>query len=412
MDRRRHTFRNDIIHMRSSTQMQQLRDAVTALPKPALTVWAQSGEALGGSVGEALRLRVRNAIERCMKDRPESVGARRADATLRTMLDAIGRRGGHRTVLVASSLADGHEPRVEVHGFAAQIPVGDTELAAEARIGEPWLTPLDLASSQTLRVGALHPHDAGVEVFEFFMNEAARIAEFDISPVPGAFDRLPRSKPVHPAPTPDRGGSSYDDAAEHRKAWRAREYGALVEPIEQLLDEREVDLIVTFGSTKHRPLLDRHLAPRLGARFDGEAGNSLPVSPADERRLLDGLARFVNDAVARRAASQLTEISERGVLGLPACLEALQRGQLETLVVPWDLDEQVFVEEATGQVAQTARQAATGEIDGRRVHAVAARGKLVELAQAHATQVSFTRVGYSNSPFDEVKGVAGLPRWT
>jgi hypothetical protein len=40
-----------------------------------------------------------------------------------------------------------------------------------------------------------------------------------------------------------------------------------------------------------------------------------------------------------------------------------------------------------------------------RVAPVRARGKLIELADIHSTEVEFVRAG-------ELSGVAGLPRWT
>lgn len=404
--------------MLSAHGLEQRLRQIKALPRPVLSIYAETGDPRDGFVSEAAHIRVREVLRRlrAQEQDPIQVGKREPDKLL---LDAIGHPSGRGTVAIFAGPvgpdANGKLGRkVEVVPWVLPmvLPVGDNTLAAEAQVGEPWLMPLRLALSETDRSAIVHAHDRGVSVYEVFLAEIDHILELTPPSMPGEFDRLERSKTIHPAHIADRGSAAFDDAEHHRVAWRRRFYTDAAADLVPMLAARSVDTMLLIGTPPNRQLFGEVAPQALLARQIGE-GPGLPQQDARPAQILASVRDLLDEHLHARKLALLAKLSEHGIVGIDDCLTRLQRGQLERLFVPWDLDRELFVELDTGQVATSPGQARALSGDGHsRVAPVRARGKLVELADRYSTQVEFVRAGASKSPFDAIQGVAGLPRWT
>jgi hypothetical protein len=391
----------------SAHGLEQLLARIKALPRPVVSIYVESDQAGGRLVSDVARTRMRRVLADLraeLPDMPDSFAAR--------VIEAIGHPGGRGTVALFAGPADATHPQIVTRNLPSRLPVGTNGLAGEARVGEPWLTPLRLALSETRRVALVHVHDQGVCAYESFLDEIERIVELTPPSMPGADDRLESSKTIHPAHIADRGNSGYDDAEAHRVAWRRRFYVDAAAELASALAARSIDDVLLLGAPNNRQLFEDVAPGSLLSKRIG-AGPGLPRQDARPAQILAAVREQLDEHLRKRKLELLAKLSEHGVLGLDDCLTKLQRGQLQLLFVPWDLDGELFVEIDTGQVATSPGQArALSGASNARVTPVRARSKLIELADVHSTQIEFIRAGATKSPFDAIRGVAGLPRWT
>ena len=392
----------------SAHRLEQLLARIKALPRPVVSIYAESDQAGGRLVSDVARIRVRRVLTdlraQAQENLPSGLEAR--------VLEAIGHPGGRGTVAVFAGPADAAHPEIVTRNLPSRLPLGSNGLAAEGRVGEPWLTPLRLALSETRRVGLVYVHDQGVCAYESFLDDIERIVELTPPSMPGGDDRLESSKTIHPAHIADRGNSGYDDAEAHRVAWRRRFYVDAAAELASNLAARSIDEMMLLGAPNNRQLFETVAPGSLLGKMIG-SGPGLPKQDARPTQILAAVREQLDQHLRKRKLELLAKLQEHGVIGLDDCLTKLQRGQLQLLFVPWDLDGELFVELDTGQVASSPGQArALLAPLSARVTPVRARSKLIELADVHSTQIEFIRIGSTKSPFDAVRGVAGLPRWT
>ncbi|MFO7564856.1 MAG: hypothetical protein R6X02_19585 [Enhygromyxa sp.] len=393
--------------MLSAHRLEQLLTQIKALPRPVASIYVESGDDGGRLVSDATRIRVRRVLTQLRAEHPS------LDSRLEARIfDAIGHPGGRGTVAIFAGSADGAQPQIITRNLPNRLPIGNNGLAGEGQWGEPWLMPLRLALSETRRVALLHVHDQGVGAYESFLGDIEQITELTPPIMPGEDDSLHSSKTVHPAHIADRGNSGYDDAETHRIAWRRRFYVDASAELVPILAARSIDSVLLLGAPHNRQMFEAVAPSSLLAKVIG-AGPGLPQQDARPPQILAAVREQLDEHLERRRGELLAKLTEHGVLGLEDCLAKLQRGQLQLLFVPWDLDGELFVELDTGQVATSPGQArALSGANNARISPVRARSKLVELADLYATEIEFIRGGGSRSPFDAVRGVAGLPRWT
>lgn len=392
--------------MLSAHRLEQLLARIKALPRPVVSIYVESDPADGGLVREAARIRMRRVLTQLRAENPSipALLEARILADLVTRAGnraAIGHPGGRGTVAIFAGWTARDQPQIITRNLPIQLPIGHGGFAGEGRFGEPWLMPLRLALSETRRVALIHVHDQGVAAYESFLDEIEQITELMPPRMPGADDRL------HPA---YRGNSGDDDAESHRSAWRRRFYVDASAELVSILAERSIDAVLLLGAVPDVQLFESAApASLLGKVIGAGPGLQQDARPA---QILAAVREQLEDHFRQRKLELLAKLGVYGVLGLDDCLTRLQRGQLQLLFVPWELDGELFVELDTGQVASSPGQArALSGASNARVAPVRARSKLVELADLHSTTIEFIRAGASESPFHAIRGVAGLPRW-
>jgi hypothetical protein len=370
----------------SAHRLEQLLARIKALPRPVVSIYAESSQAGGRLVSDVARARVHRVLTEL----------RAADPAIASSLEsrifgAIGHPGGRGTVAIFAGPAGAPEPTIVTRNLPSSLPVGSNELAGEGRIGEPWLTPLRLALSETRRVAVVYVHDQGVSAHESFLDEIEQIV-------------------VLTSPTmPDADG--YDDSEPQRLAWRRRFYVDAAAELVPLLAAHAIDAVLLLGTAHNRQLFMTVAPATLLDKVIG-TGPALPQQSARPAQILAAVREQLDEHLRERKLELLAKLHEHGVTGLDDCLSKLQRGQLQLLFVPWDLEGELFVELETGHVASSPGQArALGGASNARVVPVPARSKLIELADLHSTEIEFVRAGSASSPLDAIRGVAGIPRW-
>ena len=393
--------------MLSAYRLEQLLAQIDALPRPVLTIYAQTGELGGGAVGEVADIRVHRALVELRAKHPEIPG--KIDELIRT---TIGHPAGRGTVVIFAAPGDDDKPQIVTRNLPTALPLGTQQLPAEAQLGEPWVTPLRLALSETERVAVIYVHEHGVSVYELFLNEIERVLELAPPAVPKQEDRLQRGKSIHPAHIADRGSSGFDDAEDHRIAWRRRFYTDAAADLLPVVAARSIDAVLLLGAPNNVRMFEEVAPPPLHAKLIGR-GPGLPQQAARPAQILAAVREQIENHIQQRKAEKLARLQEHSVLGLDDCLAKLQAGQLELIFVPWDLDGELFVEHDGKRVATSSGQARALSADPNvAISSAPARDTLIELADRYSTDIEFIRTGRSASPFDAIQGVAGIPRWT
>jgi hypothetical protein len=376
----------------TATRLEHLLGAIDELPRPVLTIWVRSDQPGAGGAGEAARVRVRQVVAGLGDELGEQL-----ETVREHVLEALGGPAGAGTSMIFASQLDHDAPEVISRHFPLALPVGNRKLRAELRLGEPWLMPLRLAMGESERVGIIDVHEHDVALYETFLGEIEHVMTVAQPAMPGEHER---------------GGSSHDDAEGHRVAWRHRFYVEVAEALEPMMAQREMVSMVLIGAPSDRypfaEAVSRALRDKIFA-----TGPALPRHDASPSEILAAVKEQIADHLRERRLVRIQQLPEHGVLGLSACLGKLQRGQLERLFVPWNLDAEIYVETETGYVGATPGQAlAHSRSKDGRVRPAPAREELVRLADAYGATVEFTHTGASRSPFEEVQGVAGLLRWS
>lgn len=319
------------------------------------------------------------------------------------------REGGTMAVFAAATTSDAPPP----HSWwlPSSPPLRDDgddhgESDLVVRVGEPWSVPLRLALAQTERLALVHLHARGVSVHELFLGEIERVVELSPPSMPAPLERRRRS-PTRP------------NAPERRPvAWRRRFYADASADLVPIFQARAIPTMVLLGEPPDRRLFTQVAPPTLCATLLGE-GPGLPQRDASPAQILAAVREQLDALLRARQRERLAQVRAHGVLGLDDCLTQLQRGQLERLFVPWDLDRDLFVELDTGQVATSPGRARAASKDHHgRVTRVRAQTTLIELADRYSTRLELFRPAATGSPLDPgfseatgIAGVAGLPRW-
>jgi peptide subunit release factor 1 (eRF1) len=301
----------------------------------------------------------------------------------------------------------------EVVPFGVDLPFVDAATGtAEARWGEPYLTPLRLALDQHERFGVLFVDGWRARLFEVFIGGIDTLLERTRQHTPESENDLQQSKQVHPGYIPSRGGAAWDDAEEHSEEWRDRFYRTLVPEIARLIGERAIGPLLIMGPAPDVDAMRWLLPPPLRERIvDMLPSMADPEAAASE--VLERVVPAIGRAEAARDRRILRQIAEQGVRGMAETVRRLQQGQLAVIAVPWHFDESAYVDRRTGYVSldESSAGAHTPADRSADTEQVSLWDVLPELAGQFGTAVVFMTGDDRHRLLDEFGGLAGLRRW-
>lgn len=344
--------------------------------------------------------------------------AQRADAALRRLpLDRAVRERLEQHVLFL--LRDAGEGTLVA--FAAEDP---TEFAAHrllhvppplpggardaaAHWGDPWLSPLELLLANEPPVVATFVDERRARLFVQDLGEATEASSYVRALDTEAWRRYAEHSTGMPG-RPARGGSGMDAFDAREEAWTARFVRDLVGQVGDAVAAREGARLVLVGESRRiaqvEEALPAHLREVLLARGPAPADPDLDAS-----RWRDPLTEMVRAALHDEDEAYLARLAEDGLTGTGLVLDALQRGELELVVVP--ADDDVEVVRCLGSGWMAADEASVRQVcPDDPIERVALKERILEASRAGRARLRILRGVDARRLQEQIGPVAGLPR--
>ncbi|KHG65937.1 peptide chain release factor 3 [Thermus sp. 2.9] len=279
---------------------------------------------------------------------------------------------------------------------------------ALAHYGAPFLLPLVYALDEYERYGVVYVDQERWRVFEVFLGEIGEVHDAFLALDTEAWRRLSLDAPGRRFNLAgiSRGGAGQDLFAKRLEAWEERFYKALAHELEKLAEARGFTRLVLMGPEEHTKLFLGHLPKRLRERVVAELP-SLPhpgASPGEVLKRLEPVLEEVERQEEVRLLERLEEAYPRVAFG-PEVLARVQEGRVEVWVLPWHLEQEVYLCQDFAFADEAQALAYCESPEKKPLAAV-----LAPLAVGYATKLEFVR-GEAEKRLLERGGMAALLRW-
>jgi len=400
--------------MLKQKQTNELIENLSALEAPVLSVYADINPANPDNKGGGWRTRVKNALKDIpdIHKRTEHRGSL-YDAVLELLAEE---RPAARTMALFAKQNHLGKTFVERVDLQVDLPVVDLRQGrVEARWGEPYIMPLVYALDEYERTAVLHIDGANWRFFELYMGEIEEcddifkeIDEEDWKELKEAAEFILSGR-VREKTEPTRAGDTKDPYKKKRMTWLHKLYVRLSRLLEKALRALHIDRLVIMGDEDETGpfynVLPKHLRQKIVARIH---------NPKDEKapNIADIKARVepVLEAAERQGEmALLDEIREQpGIWGLEPVIDALQIGQIDTLVVPFDLDAKIWTCPDLGFLAADPEK--LKEVC-EEVAELNLGDHIFALARDYGTRLEFVEGEPKDRLMREFEGIAAKRRW-
>lgn len=346
--------------------------------------------------------------------------AQRADAALRALdLDRRVREDLERRLGEAlRSASEGtlaffaaQEPDgwIETHLLQIAPPVPGGAAPAVARRGTPWTEPLQLLLASDVPVVAVFADARRARVFVHDLGEIVEASSYVRALDPSNWRRYEEAKTGTPGEVA-RGGSGRDDFEARKDAWTERFVSDVIEQIALVVAARGGTRLVLLGETRQRRDVEAALpAPLKTALL---ASGPAPVDPdLATSRWVEPLSELIRTARHGEDELILAEIEQHGVVGVQEVLDALQKGDLQLVAVPADVDVDVVHCLGTDWLAASEEEARRVCPDGP-IDRAPLKHFLLGAVQRGRARLRVLRGPDANDLVTRVGPLAGLPRRT
>jgi len=277
-----------------------------------------------------------------------------------------------------------------------------------AHWGEPFLLPLVYALDEYERYGIVYVDRERWRVFEVFLGEIEEVHDAFLALDTEAWRRLSLDAPGRRFNLGGiaRGGAGQDLFAKRLEAWEERFYKALAHELERLSEARGFTRLVLMGPEEHTKLFLGHLPKRLRERVVAELP-SLPhpgASPGEVLKRLEPVLEEVERREEVKLLERLEEAYPKAAFG-PEVLARVQEGRVEVWVLPWHLEQEVYLCQDFAFADEAQALAYCESPEKKPLAAV-----LASLAVGYATKLEFVR-GEAENRLLERGGMAALLRW-
>ncbi len=400
--------------MLKQKQTNELIENLSALEAPVLSVYADINPANPDNKGGGWRTRVKNAL----KDIPEiHKRTEHRESLYDAVLELLAEeRPAARTMALFAKQNHLGKTFVERVDLQVDLPVVDLRQGrVEARWGEPYIMPLVYALDEYERTAVLHIDGANWRFFELYMGEIEEcddvfreIDEEDWKELKEAAEFILSGR-VREKTEPTRAGDTKDPYKKKRATWLHKLYVRLSRLLEKALRALHIDRLVIMGDEDETGpfynVLPKHLRQKIVARIH---------NPKDEKapNIADIKARVepVLEAAEREGEmALLDEIREQpGIWGLEPVIDALQIGQLDTLVVPFDLEARIWTCPDLGFLAADPEK--LKEVC-EEVEELNFGDHIFALARDYGTRLEFVEGEAKDRLMREFEGIAAKRRW-
>lgn len=388
-------------------EIRRIRESIGAKEGPILSLYVDVNPAKPENAGRAYALRAKDAMKAL--NVPEGLSERVLEVLKNQVLEA-------RTAVFFAG-----EDLFEVLLLQVELPLVNSVKTAFldekagrylvdgvlAYFGEPFLLPLVYALDEYERYGVVYVDQEKWRVFEVFLGEIEEVHDAFLALDTEAWRRLSLDAPGRRFNLGRiSGGAAQDLFAKRLEAWEERFYKALAHELERLSEARGFTRLVLMGPEEHTKLFLGHLPKRLRERVVAELP-SLPhpgASPGEVLKRLEPVLEEVERREEVKFLERLEEAYPKAAFG-PEVLARVQEGRVEVWVLPWHLEQEVYLCQDFAFADEAQALAYCESPEKKPLAAV-----LAPLAVGYATKLEFVR-GEAEKRLLERGGMAALLRW-
>lgn len=388
-------------------EIRRIRESIGAKEGPILSLYVDVNPAKPENAGKAYALRAKDAMKAL--NVPEGLSERVLEVLKNQVLEA-------RTAVFFAG-----EDLFEVLLLQVELPLVISVKTAFldekagrylvdgvlAYFGEPFLLPLVYALDEYERYGVVYVDQEKWRVFEVFLGEIEEVHDAFLALDTEAWRRLSLDAPGRRFNLGRiSGGAAQDLFAKRLEAWEERFYKALAHELERLSEARGFTRLVLMGPEEHTKLFLGHLPKRLRERVVAELP-SLPhpgASPGEVLKRLEPVLEEVERREEVKFLERLEEAYPKAAFG-PEVLARVQEGRVEVWVLPWHLEQEVYLCQDFAFADEAQALAYCESPEKKPLAAV-----LAPLAVGYATKLEFVR-GEAEKRLLERGGMAALLRW-
>lgn len=388
-------------------EIRRIRESIGAKEGPILSLYVDVNPAKPENAGRAYALRAKDAMKAL--NVPEGLSERVLEVLKNQVLEA-------RTAVFFAG-----EDLFEVLLLQVELPLVNSVKTAFldekagrylvdgvlAYFGEPFLLPLVYALDEYERYGIVYVDREKWRVFEVFLGEIEEVHDAFLALDTEAWRRLSLDAPGRRFNLGRiSGGAAQDLFAKRLEAWEERFYKALAHELERLSEARGFTRLVLMGPEEHTKLFLGHLPKRLRERVVAELP-SLPhpgASPGEVLKRLEPVLEEVERREEVKFLERLEEAYPKAAFG-PEVLARVQEGRVEVWVLPWHLEQEVYLCQDFAFADEAQALAYCESPEKKPLAAV-----LAPLAVGYATKLEFVR-GEAEKRLLERGGMAALLRW-
>lgn len=388
-------------------EIRRIRESIGAKEGPILSLYVDVNPAKPENAGRAYALRAKDAMKAL--NVPEGLSERVLVVLKNQVLEA-------RTAVFFAG-----EDLFEVLLLQVELPLVNSVKTAFldekagrylvdgvlAYFGEPFLLPLVYALDEYERYGIVYVDREKWRVFEVFLGEIEEVHDAFLALDTEAWRRLSLDAPGRRFNLGRiSGGAAQDLFAKRLEAWEERFYKALAHELERLSEARGFTRLVLMGPEEHTKLFLGHLPKRLRERVVAELP-SLPhpgASPGEVLKRLEPVLEEVERREEVKFLERLEEAYPKAAFG-PEVLARVQEGRVEVWVLPWHLEQEVYLCQDFAFADEAQALAYCESPEKKPLAAV-----LAPLAVGYATKLEFVR-GEAEKRLLERGGMAALLRW-
>ena len=388
-------------------EIRRIRESIGAKEGPILSLYVDVNPAKPENAGKAYALRAKDAMKAL--NVPEGLSERVLEVLKNQVLEA-------RTAVFFAG-----EDLFEVLLLQVELPLVNSVKTAFldekagrylvdgvlAYFGEPFLLPLVYALDEYERYGVVYVDQEKWRVFEVFLGEIEEVHDAFLALDTEAWRRLSLDAPGRRFNLGRiSGGAAQDFFAKRLETWEERFYKALAHELERLSEARGFTRLVLMGPEEHTKLFLGHLPKRLRERVVAELP-SLPhpgASPGEVLKRLEPVLEEVERREEVKFLERLEEAYPKAAFG-PEVLARVQEGRVEVWVLPWHLEQEVYLCQDFAFADEAQALAYCESPEKKPLAAV-----LAPLAVGYATKLEFVR-GEAEKRLLERGGMAALLRW-
>ena len=381
-------------------EIEEYKDAV-------LSVYCDINPAKPENKNRAWITRVKNSLKEIKELHKKEKGEKSLYEEIITILEQI--RPEAKTLALFAGKGESKKLFIKRFDLQVELPVVEVGHGkVDVHYGEPYITPLLYAFDEYERTAVIHLAGSGNwKFYEIFLNE---IKEFE-----EAFEEITKSEwsdiigydtDIKNLLTKTKEIKDKERFKEKVKVWIHKIYSKLARLVENATNKLGISRIVLMGEQHQTSFFEKYLSKNIRRKIVGHIGNPKNIKDPSPKEILERVLPILEESERKEEMELLEKVKYKGVYGLDNVLEALLTGQVFLLIVPWNLNIEVWKCDE-GWIASKKE-----DIEGicNNVQKVPLKKIIFDVARDFGTRLEFVIGEPEKKLIEEFDGIAALLR--